>query len=254
MFFSDARRACCILIDTVADGLKYALDTNETEQEKIKTTDKNNQNKELRIQELYRKVYEEDTRDHEQKYINKTNFNNSNHKSIKKCKSKKFGTKHTVERKHERHRHNRHHLNVTNDVLSEPNAAMMNNPQQTTIIGEKCENDNVIILQDTSPKIRIATYSMLENKLKNNIDSRQENSLNKKTDFNTDPEIIDKSDTRTFKTPSQKDVRDIDTELDIKKLQNKQNFDCMQNYSQNKIRKINYLMDFKREIVVFIMI
>lgn len=37
---------------------------------------------------------------------------------------------------------------------------------------------------------------MLENKLKNNIDSRQENSLNKKTDFNTDPEIIDKSDTR----------------------------------------------------------
>lgn len=71
------------MIDTIANGLKFALNTNGTEYEKIKARDENNQNKELRIQELYRKVYEEDTRNHGQKYSNKTNFDNDNHKSIR---------------------------------------------------------------------------------------------------------------------------------------------------------------------------
>jgi len=69
------------LIDTVANGLKFALNTNETE--KIKVKDENDQNKELKVQELYRKVYKEDTRECRQKYINKTNFDNDNHKLIR---------------------------------------------------------------------------------------------------------------------------------------------------------------------------
>lgn len=83
MLFSDARRACCILIDTVANGLKFALNTNEIEHEKIKVKNENDKNDELRIQELYRKVYEEDIRDYRQKFINETNFNNGNHESIR---------------------------------------------------------------------------------------------------------------------------------------------------------------------------
>lgn len=71
------------MIDIVANGLKFALNTNEIEHEKIKAGDKNNENKELRIQELYRKVYEEDAKNYEQKYINKTDFDNGNHKSIR---------------------------------------------------------------------------------------------------------------------------------------------------------------------------
>jgi len=71
------------LIDTVANGLKFALNTNETEHEKIKVRDKNDQNKEIKVQELYRKVYKEDTRECRQKYINKINFDNDNHKLIR---------------------------------------------------------------------------------------------------------------------------------------------------------------------------
>lgn len=64
--------------------MKFALNTNEIEHKKIKIEDKNNENKELRIQELYRKVYEEeDAKNYEQKYINKTDFDNDNHKSIR---------------------------------------------------------------------------------------------------------------------------------------------------------------------------
>jgi len=70
------------LIDTVANGLKFALNTNETEHEKIKVKDENDQNKELKVQEIYRK-YKEDTRECRQKYINKTSFDNDNHKSIR---------------------------------------------------------------------------------------------------------------------------------------------------------------------------
>lgn len=70
------------MIDAIADGLKFALKENGTKYEKIKARNGKDQNKELRIQELYRKVYEEDLRDYGQKYINETNFDNRNHKSI----------------------------------------------------------------------------------------------------------------------------------------------------------------------------
>ena len=69
------------MIDTVANGLKFALNTDEIKYEKIKARYEN-KTKELRIQELYRKIYEKDTRN-SQKYINKTNLDNDNHKSIK---------------------------------------------------------------------------------------------------------------------------------------------------------------------------
>ncbi|XP_024891618.1 uncharacterized protein LOC112467296 [Temnothorax curvispinosus] len=199
----DARKACCILIDTVANGLKFILNTNKTEHEKIKGRDENDQNKELRIQELYRKVYEEDTKDYGQKYSNKTNFDNGNHKSIRKHKSKKHRTKHCDGK---RHRHNRHR-NETNDVLPESDAVIVstiNNPQQITIIHEKCEKDNVIIPQNTSPEMKIIPYTITADKLKNNTDLRK------------------------FKTISQKQENvsdDIDT--DTEKLQNKQNVDGM---------------------------
>jgi len=65
-----------------------------------------------------------------------------------------------------------------------------NKPQQT-IIDEKCKKDNVV-LQDTILKTTCTTSA---DKLKNNIDSQQENSLNKKTDSNTISEI-DKNDTK----------------------------------------------------------
>lgn len=71
------------MIDTVANGLKFALNTDEIEYEKIKVRNESDQNEELRIQELYRKVYEEDTKDYRQKFINETNFDNGNHKSIR---------------------------------------------------------------------------------------------------------------------------------------------------------------------------
>ncbi|XP_077260627.1 uncharacterized protein LOC143896558 [Temnothorax americanus] len=204
--FLDARKACCILIDTVANGLKFILNTNGTEHEKIKTRDENDQNKELRIQELYRKVYEEDAKDYGQKYSNKTNFDNSNNKSIRKHKSKKHRTKHCDGK---RHRHNRHR-NEANDVLPESDAVIVstiNNPQQITIIHEKCEKENVIIPQNTSPEMRIIPYTMSADKLKNNTDLRK------------------------FKTTSQKQENvsdDIDT--DTEKLQNKQNFDYMKHF------------------------
>ncbi|XP_036138533.1 uncharacterized protein LOC118644331 isoform X2 [Monomorium pharaonis] len=115
---SYARRACCILIDTIANGLKYALNTNGTEQEKIKAKNENHKNSDLKIQELYRKVYEKDARDRGQKYTDTTNFNNSNPKSIRQHKSKKFSTKHTVSKEHERYYHR------NNNVLPESNAVM----------------------------------------------------------------------------------------------------------------------------------
>ncbi|XP_018337713.1 PREDICTED: uncharacterized protein LOC108745829 isoform X2 [Trachymyrmex septentrionalis] len=235
---SYARRACCILIDTVANGLKFALDTDEVKHEKIKTRYEN-ESKVLRIQELYRKVYEEDTRN-SQKYINKTNLDNNNHKSIRKHKSKKFRAKHTIGGKHERHRHNRHHQNAINNMLPESNAMitayvyeigssyqLTNKSQQITIIDEKCKKDNVIVLQDTILK---TTCTMSADKLQNNIDSEQENSLNKKADSSTISEIIDKNDTKyklmKFKTSSQKqeNISNIDTNT---KMQTKQNFDGM---------------------------
>ncbi|XP_018316990.1 uncharacterized protein [Mycetomoellerius zeteki] len=117
---SYARRACCILIDTVANGLKFALNIDEIEKIKARYE---NENKELRIQELYRKVYEENTRNG-QKYINKTNLDKDNHKSIRKHKSKKFRAKHTIGGKHERYRYNRHHQNAINNMLPESNAVI----------------------------------------------------------------------------------------------------------------------------------
>ncbi|XP_018360927.1 PREDICTED: uncharacterized protein LOC108759796 isoform X2 [Trachymyrmex cornetzi] len=219
---SHARRACCILIDTVANGLKFALNIDEIKHEKIKARYEN-ETKELRIQELYRNIYEEDTRN-SQKCINKTNLDNDNHKSIRKHKSKKFRTKHTIGGKHERHRHNRHHRNAINNMLPESNAMITaNRPQQITIIDEKCKKDNVIVLQDTILKTKCTISA---DKLKKNIDSQQENSLNKKADSSAISEIIDKSDTKKFKTSSQKqeNLSNIDTN---KKMQTKQNFDCM---------------------------
>ncbi|KYN21474.1 Tyrosine 3-monooxygenase [Trachymyrmex cornetzi] len=216
--------ACCILIDTVANGLKFALNIDEIKHEKIKARYEN-ETKELRIQELYRNIYEEDTRN-SQKCINKTNLDNDNHKSIRKHKSKKFRTKHTIGGKHERHRHNRHHRNAINNMLPESNA-MITAPQQITIIDEKCKKDNVIVLQDTILKTKCTISA---DKLKKNIDSQQENSLNKKADSSAISEIIDKSDTKhklmKFKTSSQKqeNLSNIDTN---KKMQTKQNFDCM---------------------------
>ncbi|XP_011052693.1 PREDICTED: uncharacterized protein LOC105145062 [Acromyrmex echinatior] len=67
---------------------------------------------------------------------------------------------------------------------------------------------------------------MSADKLKNHIDSLQENSLNKKADSSTISEIIDKNNTKKFKTPSQKqeNISNIDTN---KKMQTKQNFDCV---------------------------
>jgi len=63
------------------------------------------------------------------------------------------------------------------------------------IIDEKCEKDNTV-LQDTFSKTRITMCMMSVDKLTNNIDSQQKNSLNKKTDSSKISEIIDKNDTR----------------------------------------------------------
>ncbi|XP_018049100.1 PREDICTED: uncharacterized protein LOC108687696 [Atta colombica] len=110
-------------------------------------------------------------------------------------------------------------------MLSESNAMITaNKPQQITIIDEKCKKNNVV-LQDTILKTTCTTSA---DKLKNNIDSQQENSLNKKTDSNTISEI-DKNDTKyklmKFKTSQkQENISNIDTN---KKMQTKQNFDCM---------------------------
>ncbi|KYN08612.1 hypothetical protein ALC62_00282, partial [Cyphomyrmex costatus] len=259
----DARRECCILIDTVANGLKFVLNIDEIEHEKIKEKYEN-ENKELRIQEVYRKIYKEDTRN-VQKYINKTNLDNDNHKSIKKHKSKKFRAKHTIDKKHERHRHNRHHQNAINNMLPESNAMITayvlcmyintcsNSPQQITIIDEKCKKGNMAILQDTALKTRITTCTMPADKLKNNTDSRQENSL-KKADSSMISEIINKNNTKKFKTPSQKQQNMSNVNINVKK-ENKQNFDCMKHekvtvLSQRQSNKdfvtmiINKQMDF----------
>ncbi|XP_011698019.1 PREDICTED: uncharacterized protein LOC105455974 isoform X2 [Wasmannia auropunctata] len=211
---SYARIACCILIDTVANGLKFALNIYETEYKEIKAKE-DDENKELRIQELYRKIYEKDMKNYGQKYINKTHFDNDNHKSI---------------RKHEYHRHNRRHRNANNNILTESNAVVTISPQQITLIDEKYKKDNVIVLQNISSKTRIVTSTISTDKLKNNIDPRQDNSLNEKIDFSKIEEIIDKNGTKhkpiKFKIPSQKQeyMSDISTD---KKLKNKQNFDCM---------------------------
>lgn len=71
-----------------------------------------------------------------------------------------------------------------------------NSPQQITIIDEKCKKDNMVVLQDTTLQTKITTCTMSADKLKNNIDSRQENSLNKKADSSMISEIIDKNDTK----------------------------------------------------------
>jgi len=63
------------------------------------------------------------------------------------------------------------------------------------LINEKCEKD-AVVLQDTFSKTRITTRMTSVDKLTNNIDSWQKNSLNKKTDSSTILEIIDKNDTK----------------------------------------------------------
>lgn len=82
MIFLDARKACCALIDLVANGLKYALIVTESEYEKIKAIEQD-EDKEPRIQELYRKKCEENTKNHGQRYINKIDFGDSNYKSVR---------------------------------------------------------------------------------------------------------------------------------------------------------------------------
>ncbi|XP_011877088.1 PREDICTED: uncharacterized protein LOC105567120 isoform X2 [Vollenhovia emeryi] len=197
---SYARRACCILIDTVANGLKFALNTNGTDREKIKARNETVQNEELRIQELYRKVYEEDTKDHGQIYGNKTNFDNGIDKSIRKHKSKKYRTGHNDGK---RHRHN-HHRDADNNVLPESDAVVVStitSPQQISIIDEKCEKDNAEIPQNTCPEMKITTYVSADN-------------------------LRNKTHLRKFKTasPKQEDVSNIDTDIE---LQTKQNFRYM---------------------------
>lgn len=71
-----------------------------------------------------------------------------------------------------------------------------NSPQQIMTIDEKCEKDNVVDLQNTSPNTKIITCTMSADKLKNSINSQQENSLNMKTDSSAVSEIIDKNNTK----------------------------------------------------------
>lgn len=82
MIFLDARKTCCALIDLVANGLKYALIVTESEYEKIKAIEQD-EDKEPRIQELYRNKCEENTKNHGQRYINKIDFGDSNYKSVR---------------------------------------------------------------------------------------------------------------------------------------------------------------------------
>lgn len=63
------------MIDLVANGLKFALTATEIEYEKIMIKEQD-KNKKPKIQELYRKEScEKNTRNHEQKHIDKININ-----------------------------------------------------------------------------------------------------------------------------------------------------------------------------------
>lgn len=53
------------------------------------------------------------------------------------------------------------------------------------------------VLRDTSPKTRITLCTISADKLKNNTDLREENSLNKKIDSSKISKIIDKNDTKS---------------------------------------------------------
>lgn len=75
----DARRACCDLIDLIANGLKFVLspteDEYEDEYEKIEINEQDNQqSKNSKIQELHREVYEDNMRSNRSAI--KTNFVN----------------------------------------------------------------------------------------------------------------------------------------------------------------------------------
>ncbi|XP_050447470.1 uncharacterized protein LOC126849566 [Cataglyphis hispanica] len=168
----DARKACCSLIDIVANGLKYALIVTKSEYEKIKAIEQD-EDKEPRIQELYRNKCKENTKNHGQRHINKIDFGDSNYKSVSKCEKKKSYTKPNSEEKHERHsrRNHRHHQNVTfKDTWSESGATTSD--RQIKIIDEICEKKNVTTLHDTSPKKMI--HNVTDNKMNDSIDLQQE--------------------------------------------------------------------------------
>lgn len=70
------------MIDLVANGLKFALTATEIEYEKMMIKEQD-ENKKPRIQELYRKVCEENTRNYGQKHIDKINIDDNNYKFVR---------------------------------------------------------------------------------------------------------------------------------------------------------------------------
>lgn len=118
-----ARKICCALIDLIANGLKFALTATEIEYEKMMIKEQD-ENKKPRIQELYRKVCEENTRNYEQKHIDKINIDDNNYKFVSKSEKRKTYIKHNTEEKHECHPHHnhRHPNSILKDISSKSGA------------------------------------------------------------------------------------------------------------------------------------
>jgi len=71
-----ARRACCALIDYIANGLKSILSITEIKYEHVMArNNQNNEKKEARIQRQHRKLLKENINDYRQKQAKKININ-----------------------------------------------------------------------------------------------------------------------------------------------------------------------------------
>lgn len=197
-----ARKACCALIDLVANGLKFALTATETEYEKIKAKEQD-ENKEPRIQELYRKVCKEDTRNYG--HIDKINIDDSNYKPVSKRVKRKSYIKCSAEKRERNHRLQ----NATfKDISSEFGAEIKDSPQ---IVDEELKKKNIITLHDVSSKTKIMMCNT-SNRIKDDL--QQEKSVKNHKNYAVE-------NTKTESSSSEK--RNPST---VQKLINKSDIEC----------------------------
>ncbi|XP_020296789.1 uncharacterized protein LOC109861513 isoform X2 [Pseudomyrmex gracilis] len=166
---SYARRACCVIIDLVANGLKFILCATESEYEKIKAKDMDDQS-EPRIQELYRKTCKQASRSYRQRYIDRIDDTDHSDNKLMRKKEKKIYKKYSSNERHKRKREDscHHQKSATKDIFSESNVLSTIDNWMTKIVEKR--KDDVIGLRDILPKTNISTCGVsMKNLIEDNL-------------------------------------------------------------------------------------